>query len=179
MVSAETLISYPDWKLTFTFHTDASDKQLGYVISQNNKQIAFYSIILSNPHHNYTTTVKELLAIVECLKQFRGIIFGYEINVFSDHTNLVYDATLSEYQRVIRWRLILEEFGTNIHHISGFGNILADTISRFPSAPSDKYKSCTRKSQCRKNKLFALGRIEKKDDCFTINILIVKREKQR
>ena len=64
MVSSETLLSYPYWKLTFTVHTDASDKQLGSVISQNNKPISFFSRILSNPQRNYTTTEKELLAIV-------------------------------------------------------------------------------------------------------------------
>ena len=44
MVSAEKLISYLDWKLPFTVHTDASDKQLICVISQNNKPIDFISI---------------------------------------------------------------------------------------------------------------------------------------
>ena len=68
MVFAETLLSYPDWKLPFTVHTDASDKQLGAVIRQNNKPINFFSRKLSKPQHNYTTTKKELLAIVECLK---------------------------------------------------------------------------------------------------------------
>ena len=43
MVSAETLLSYPDWTLTFTVHTNEYDKQLGAVISQNNKPIAFFS----------------------------------------------------------------------------------------------------------------------------------------
>ena len=37
MVSVETLLSYPDWKLPFTVHTDTYDKQLGSVIIQNNK----------------------------------------------------------------------------------------------------------------------------------------------
>ena len=55
MVSAETLLSYPYWKIPFTFHTDASDKKLGAVISQNNKLIAFFSIILIKPQHNYNT----------------------------------------------------------------------------------------------------------------------------
>ena len=96
-------MSYPDRKLKFTVHTDASDKQLGAVISQNNKPINFLSRKLSKPQRNNTTTEKELLAIVECLKQFRGIPFGYEINVFSDHKNLFYAATLSEYQWVMRW----------------------------------------------------------------------------
>ena len=56
MVSIETLMSYPDWKLPFTFHTNASDKHLGAVISQNNKHIAFFSRKLSKPQRNYTTT---------------------------------------------------------------------------------------------------------------------------
>ena len=81
MVYADILLSYPYRKLPFTFHTDASDKQLGAVISQNNKPITFFSRILSTPQHNYTTTEKEILKIVECVKKFLGIIFGYEINV--------------------------------------------------------------------------------------------------
>ena len=95
MVSAETLLSYPYQKLTFTVHTDASDKQLGSVLIQNNKPIDLFSRKLINPKRNYTTTNKEPLAIVECLKQFCGIIFGYEINVLLYHKNLVYTATLS------------------------------------------------------------------------------------
>ena len=58
MVSFETLLSYSDWKIPFTVHTDASDKQLGSLISQNNKYIAFFSIILNNPKCNYTTNEK-------------------------------------------------------------------------------------------------------------------------
>ena len=85
MVSSKTLLSYPDLKIPFTLHTYASDKQLNGVISQNNKPIVFFSIILSNTQHKYTSTEKELLAIVEFLKQFHRIIFGYEINVFSYH----------------------------------------------------------------------------------------------
>ena len=122
MVSAETLLSYPDWKLPFAVHNDASDRQLGYVISQNNKIISFFSKKLSNSQRNYTTNEKELLAIVECLKQFRGVIFGYEINVFSDHKDLVYAATLSESQRVVCRRLIPEEFLRNTQYIAGVYN---------------------------------------------------------
>ena len=85
MVSSETLLSYPDCTIPFTFHADACDKQLGAVISQNNKPIVFLSIILINPQRNYTTTKKKLLAIVEFLKRSRGILFGYEIHVFSYH----------------------------------------------------------------------------------------------
>ena len=76
MVSAETLLSYPYWKLPFTFHNDAYDKQLCAFISQNNKPIDLFSIRLSKPQRNYTTNEKELLAIVECLKQFWEFILA-------------------------------------------------------------------------------------------------------
>ena len=70
MVSAETLISYPDWKLPFIVNTDASDNQLGAVISQNNKPISFFSRILIKPQHNYTMNEKKILAIVKCLSNY-------------------------------------------------------------------------------------------------------------
>ena len=58
MVSAEMLLSYPGWKIPFIVHTDASNKQVGAFISQNNKPIAFLSIRLIKPQLNYTTTEK-------------------------------------------------------------------------------------------------------------------------
>ena len=179
MVYYETLLSYPYQKLPFTVHTYASDKQLGTIICHKNKHIAFLSIILSKPQRNYTTTKKELLMIVECLKQFQGILFGYEINVFSDHKNLVYAATLSESQRVMIWKLILKEFGPNIQHIAVFDNIVVDTLSILSSMPRDNYYTYTSKAQCRANKLFGIVRTENNEYCFLINLLIVQREKQK
>ena len=146
MVSAETLLSYPYWKIPFTVHTDASDKQLCDVISQKDKPIDFFSRIFRKPKRNYTTTDKEILAILECLKQFRGILFGYEINVLSDHKNMVYVATLSESQRVMLWKLIIKEFDPNIQHIYGVDNIVAYMLIKLPSTPSDMYKSCKSKA---------------------------------
>ena len=68
MVSYETLLNYPGWTIIFTVHTYDYDKQLGAVISHNNKPIEFLSNILSNPQLEYTMTEKELIAIVEWLK---------------------------------------------------------------------------------------------------------------
>ena len=85
MISDETLLSYSDWETPFTVQTYAYDKKLGAVIIQNNKPITFLSRILIKPKRNYTTTEKEILTIVKCLKKSQGIIFGYEINLFSYH----------------------------------------------------------------------------------------------
>ena len=89
MISEEILLNYPDWSKPFVVHTDASDKQLGAVISQDDKPIEFFSRRLLKSQRNYRTTEKELLSIAECLKQFRNILFGYEIHVYSDHKNLM------------------------------------------------------------------------------------------
>ena len=71
IISREVLLAFPNFSLPFVIHTDASSRQLGSVISQNNKPLAFYSRKLSVPQRNYTVTELELLSIVETLKEFR------------------------------------------------------------------------------------------------------------
>ena len=177
MVTEEVFLTYPDWSKPFDIHTDASDKQLGAVISQNAKPIAFFSRRLSKSQRNYTTTEKELLSIVECLKQFRNILFGYEINVYSDHKNLVYEATLSESQRVMRWRLLLEEFGPNIIHIAGVDNIVADTLSRLKSnnVEEDEIESTDTKVK----ELFANRRVRSIQADFPLEKKLLREEQQK
>ena len=128
LVSRETLLSYPDFNKTFEIHTDASKVQLGAVISQNNKPIAFYSRKLNPAQVNYTTTERELLSIVETLKEFRNILLGQQIKVYTDHQNLTYKTFNTE--RVMRWRLILEEFSPELVYIKGSKNVVADALSR-------------------------------------------------
>ena len=83
---------------------------------------------------------------------------------------------MSESQRVMRWRLILEEFGPNIQHIDVVDNIVADKLSRLPSTHSNKYNTCTRKAHSRANESFTLGRIENNENYLLLNLLIVQRE---
>ena len=79
------LLAYPNFLRLFKMHTDASDYQLGVVISQNKKPIAFYSHKLNGALIRYTTTKKELLAIVETLAELKNILLGQDIKVCTDH----------------------------------------------------------------------------------------------
>jgi hypothetical protein len=97
IISKETLLSYPDFNKPFIIHTDASHTQLGAVISQNDKPIAFYSRKLKPEQTRYSTTERELLSIVETLKEFRNILLGQQIVVHTDHkTSLVKTSTPSD-----------------------------------------------------------------------------------
>ena len=81
VISRETLLSFPDFNKEFHIYTDASDYQLGAVIMQDNKPLAFYSRKLNSAQKRYTTGEQELLSIVETLKEFRNILLGQKIIV--------------------------------------------------------------------------------------------------
>ena len=76
IITKEVLIQYPDHNEEFHVITDASDYQLGAVIIQKGAVVAFYSRMLTAAQRNYTTMEKELLSIVETLKEFRTILLA-------------------------------------------------------------------------------------------------------
>jgi hypothetical protein len=124
IISKEVLLAYPDFNQEFVIHTDASHTQLGAVISQKGRPIAFYSRKLKPEQTRYTTTERELLSIVETLKEFRNILLGQKIVVYTDHKNLTCKNFNTE--RVMRWRLVLEQYGPELRHVPGEHNIVAD-----------------------------------------------------
>ena len=65
----------------------------------------------------------------------RNILLGHEIIVYTDHKNLVYKHFNTE--RVMRWRLLLEEFGPKLVYIKGQENIVADALSRMRMSEDD------------------------------------------
>jgi RNase H-like domain found in reverse transcriptase len=86
IIAREVMLACPDFNVPFKIHTDASHYQLGAVISQKGKPIAFYSRKLNSAQTRYTTTERELLSIVDILKEYRNILLGQQIEVFSGTT---------------------------------------------------------------------------------------------
>ncbi len=74
-------------------------------------------------------TKQELLAIVETLKEFNGMLWGQTIAGYTDHKNLMHDALGLTSNRVYHWRLLLEEYGPTIVYIKGIHNTVAGAIS--------------------------------------------------
>ena len=80
-------------------------------------------------------TEQELLAIVETLKEFKGMLWGQDITVYTDHKNLMQDALGLTSDSVYHWRLLLEEYGPTIMCIKVIYNTVVDAISRLNYGP--------------------------------------------
>jgi hypothetical protein len=128
VISQETLLMFPQFDKPFHVYTDASNYQLGAVIMQEDKPLAFYSRKLTDTQKRYTTGEQELLSIVETLKEFKNILLGQKVIVHTDHKNIIYGNLNND--RIIRWRLLLEEYGPEYQHIAGTDNVIADALSR-------------------------------------------------
>ncbi|CAN6570107.1 unnamed protein product [Malus baccata var. baccata] len=139
-LTSAPIITPPDWSLPFELMCDASDYAIGAVLGQRkNKQphvIYYASRTLNDAQLNYSTTEKELLAVVFALDKFRSYLLGTKVIIFTDHAALKYLLTKKEAKpRLIRWMLLLQEFDIEIRDKKGVENVVADHLSRMVSEP--------------------------------------------
>ncbi|CAN6559847.1 unnamed protein product [Malus baccata var. baccata] len=135
LLTMAPIIVPPDWSLPFELMCDASDYALGAVLGQRKDKrphvIYYASRTLNDAQLNYSTTEKELLAVVFALDKFRSYLIGTKVIVFTDHAALKYLLTKKEAKpRLIRWILLLQEFDIEIRDKKGSENVVADHLSR-------------------------------------------------
>ncbi|CAN6723550.1 unnamed protein product [Malus baccata var. baccata] len=135
LLTLAPIITPPDWSTPFELMCDASDYAIGVVLFQRKNKlphvIYYASHTLNDAQLNYSTTEKELLAIVFALYKFRSYLIGTKVIVFTDHAALKYLFTKKEAKpRLIRWMLILQEFDIEIRDKKGSENVVADHLSR-------------------------------------------------
>jgi hypothetical protein len=135
LLTSAPVIQPPDWSLPFEIMCDASDYAVDVVLGQikNKKPYVIYyaSKTLNSAQMNYTTTKKELLAVVFACEKFRSYLVGSPVVVFSDHTALKYLFSKKDSKaRLVRWILFLQEFDITIKDKKGTANVVANHLSR-------------------------------------------------
>jgi hypothetical protein len=130
----------PDHSKPFQIQVDSSLFATGGILSQmdtngDRHPCAYLSKSLTKEQRNYDTGDRELLAIVQALKEWRHYIqgSGHTTIVLSDHNNLQhFKVPQTIGRRMARWTLYLSEFDIKLVHIPGKKNIQADSLSRRP-----------------------------------------------
>ena len=115
---------------------DASDFVVGAVLGQTKDKkhyvISYASKTLSGQQLNYTTTEKELLAVVFAIDKFWSYLVGAKIIIYSDRAALKYLLTKKDAKPcLIRWILLLQDFDIEIRDRKGVENFVADHLSGF------------------------------------------------
>ena len=100
LLTSAPIMQPPNWNVPFEIMYDASDYAIGAVLGQRvgkaSHSIYYASRTLNDVQLNYSTTEKELLAIVFALEKFRSYLIGTKVVVFSDHAALRYLLTKKE-----------------------------------------------------------------------------------
>jgi RNase H-like domain found in reverse transcriptase len=87
VIVTEVLLSYLDFEKPFHIYVDASDHQLGTVIMKAKKLIAYHSRMLNATQRRHTITKHELLFSIQTLKEYKKMLQGYQIIVYTDQMN--------------------------------------------------------------------------------------------
>lgn len=136
-LSTAALLTHPNSQAKLALITDASDTAIGAVLQQFTlnawQPLAFFSRKLSPSQVKYSPYDRELLAIYEAIKYFRHMLEARHFIIYTDHKPISFafhERKLNCSPRQYRHLDYIAQFTTDIRHISGKNNIVADTLSR-------------------------------------------------
>lgn len=136
-LSDATVLVHPSLSARLAIMVDASDKALGAVVQQQVgdfwQPLSFFSKRLDKTQQRYSTYDRELLAAYSAIKYFRHLVEGRSFTLFTDHKPLIYALNQNPAKaspRQFRHLDFISQFTSDIQHISGVDNVVADTFSR-------------------------------------------------
>ncbi|GJR15591.1 reverse transcriptase domain-containing protein [Tanacetum coccineum] len=134
LTEAPILIA-PDWDLPFELMCDASDFAIGAVLGQRHEKhfrpIHYASKTMTEAESHYTTTEKEMLAVVYAFEKFWSYLILNKSIVYTDHSTLKYLFAKKGFkERLLRWVLLIQEFKFKVIDTKGAENLAADHLSR-------------------------------------------------
>ncbi|GJS27903.1 reverse transcriptase domain-containing protein [Tanacetum coccineum] len=136
------ILVIPNWNLPFKLMCDASDFAIGAVLGQRKTKhfqpIHYASKTMTEAQIHYTTTEKEMLAVVYAFEKFRPYLVLSKSIVYTDHSALKYLMNKQDAKpRLLRWVLLLQEFDITILDKKGSENLAADHLSRLENPHKD------------------------------------------
>nr|GFA73667.1 DNA-directed DNA polymerase [Tanacetum cinerariifolium] len=139
------IIIAPNWDQPFKLMCDASDFAveafLGQRIEKHFRPIHYASKTMNQAEANYTTTEKEMLAVVYAFKKFCSYIIMNKSVIYTDHSTLKYlFAKKDAKARLLRWILLLQEFDFKVINTRGAENYAADHLSRLENPYENRAK---------------------------------------
>lgn len=139
LLADTTLLAHPLPNANLSLFVDASDLGVGGVLQQQDehtgdwKPLGFFSRKLTPAETKYSAYDRELLAAYSNVKYFRHLIEGRQFTLFTDHKPLTFAFTQKSDKaspRQIRQLDFISQFSTQIRHVPGSRNIVADNMSR-------------------------------------------------
>nr|GEV27184.1 reverse transcriptase domain-containing protein [Tanacetum cinerariifolium] len=140
------ILVVPDWNLPFELMCDASDYAIGAVLGQRKSKhfqpIHYASKTMTEAQIHYTTTEKEILAVVYAFEKFQPYLVLSKSIVYTDHSALKYLLNKQdEKPRLLQWVLLLQEFDITIFDKKGSENLAVDHLSRLENPHQDVLKN--------------------------------------
>lgn len=130
------MLAHPAKQAQLILVTDASDTAMGAALEQiidgRRQPLGFYSKKFTATQTRYSAYNRELLAIYSAVHHFQCMIEGRNVVIYTDHKPLVYAFEQRPEKASPRLRHLdfISQFRTNIHHLAGTENNVADALSR-------------------------------------------------
>lgn len=146
-LTSAPILGLPRNEGTYYLDTDASEESVGAILSQlqdgEERVIAYSSRRISDVEKRYSTTRKELLAVVFGLRQYRQYLLGRRSVLRTDHAALQsLRRTPEPVGQAGRWLDFIEQFDLVVKHRAGAQHRNADALSRRPVDGND-FKATT------------------------------------
>jgi RNase H-like domain found in reverse transcriptase/Integrase zinc binding domain/Reverse transcriptase (RNA-dependent DNA polymerase)/Integrase core domain len=149
LLTAEPILTMPDYGKEFTLYTDASDIGVGAMLAQgedsDQKTVAYFSQKLNPCQTRYSVTERECLAVLLAIEKFRHYLLGSHFTVVTDHSALQWLLALKTpvSNRLCRWIMSLQQYHFSVKHRKGSDMAIADGLSRTIESitvePGDKW----------------------------------------
>ena len=133
MSTPPVLTSY-ELKQPATLTTDASEKAIAGILTQNGRPVMFVSRVLTSAEQRYSNVEREALAVVWSVLRLKQLLLGRHFYLITDHKPLtkIYGGSLPKVvsNRLIRWAMLLQRFDFSIQHQPGTSISHADALTR-------------------------------------------------